>query len=188
MQEKSTTKRKALAKHIVSILAKFTLGLGIICFLVVFNMLMIRTFPIPKPIIQQSIAAQPTPIEVIILDANIDVPIVPATITQGVFATTDKGASFLTSSPLPGEKGNSIIYAHNWMNLFGNLNKVKKGEYIEIVFSDKRQKKFTITGTKTVTAHEISILQPTNDKRLTLFTCANFLDADRFVVEALADK
>jgi LPXTG-site transpeptidase (sortase) family protein len=68
--------------------------------------------------------------------------------------------------------------------LFGSLPKVKKGEKITIIFSDKTQQSFTITQTKIVSAYATGILQPTENRQLTIFTCANFLDADRFVVIA----
>lgn len=187
-RKNASRKHSSLIKTIFTLIAKGTLVLGIICFLAVFNMVLLRTFPVAKPVIQQTAAAQRTPAEIIIRDAHIDLPIVTATLNKGIFETTDKGASYLTSSPLPGAKGNSIIYAHNWWNLFGNLPKLQKGENISVLYTDKSQQTFTIAETKTVTAHDISILNPTTNNQLTLFTCANFLDADRFVVIAIADK
>lgn len=128
------------------------------------------------------------PAEIIVKDVNIDLPIFAATYTNNIFETTTKGASYLVNSAIPGEIGNTVIYAHNWWNLFGNLVHVKKGEKIVIVFTDKTTKTFTVQNTFTVPAKQVSILNPTAYAQLTLFTCTDFLDADRFVVIAKADK
>src|SRR5882757_2741395 len=57
------------------------------------------------------------PTEITIKDLGINTPIYPAKVTNQHWQTTDAGASYLTTSPLPGTKGNSIIYAHNWRSL-----------------------------------------------------------------------
>jgi LPXTG-site transpeptidase (sortase) family protein len=173
-------------KKTFKLLSRITLGLSIIFFIVFFNMLLMRMFPVAK---QKTLGAATTkiPIEITITAVGIDLPIIPAEFANGTFQTTTQGASYLTSSPIPGTKGNSIIYAHNWWNLFASLPKVKSGEKITILFSNKTKQVFTIIKTQTVSAYATSILQPTENNQLTLFTCANFLDADRFVVIATAD-
>lgn len=170
-------------KNIFGLYAKIALWLGIICFLVVINILVMRTFPVAKPV-NFAASAKKIPAEIIIKDANIDLPVFPAVFANGTFETTSKGASYLTSTPISGDFGNSVIYAHNWPNLFGNLTKVQQGEKITIVFSNKTQKQFIVSKTETVSAYKTGILQSYEDTRLTIFTCTNFLDADRFVVTA----
>ncbi|HSW96547.1 MAG TPA: sortase [Candidatus Saccharimonadales bacterium] len=177
---------KATQKFPFKLLTKITLWFGIICIIIVINTLIMRTFPVAKPH-NFALSAHMTPAEIIIKDVNIDLPVVPAIFSNGTFQTTSEGASYLTSSPIPGDQGNSVIYAHNWSNLFGNLTNVKPGEKITIIFNNRSQKVFTIIETKTVSAYQTNILQPTQDKQITVFTCANFLDADRFVVIAKAN-
>src|SRR5579864_9277962 len=143
----------------ITISTKAALVLGVICLIFFFNMFIMRIFPVQKP--KQYVIAKTvkqTPVELIIKNVNIDLPVLPAVYTNGTFETTTKGVSYLTASPLPGVKGNSIMYAHNWWNLFGNLVNVKKGEKIAVLFTDKTKKTFTITLTQTVTAKQISIL------------------------------
>lgn len=178
---KVVTKKK---KNIFGLYAKITLWFGIICFLIVINTLIMRTFPVKKPI-NFAASAKKIPAEIIIKDVNIDLPIFPAVFANGTFQTTPNGASYLTSTPIAGDYGNSVMYAHNWANLFGSLPKVKKGETVTIIFSNKTQKDFTVTQTETVSAYDTGILYSYDDKRITLFTCTNFLDADRFVVTAI---
>jgi len=54
-------------------------------------------------------------------------PIIPATINDGKWTLTDRGVSYLTSSKIPGEEGNGIMYGHNWESLLGGLEKIKPG-------------------------------------------------------------
>lgn len=125
------------------------------------------------------------PIRVAIKNQHINVPVIPASITGNTWDVTENGASYLTSSPIPGNTGNSIIYAHNWASLFRNLTQVKKGDVVEIEFADKSIKKFVIESTATVSPTDASILQPTKEKKLTLYTCAGFFDSKRFVAIAV---
>ena len=167
--------------------SRFFLTVAVFAFIIFFNLFLIRTFPVAKKeTLGAADAKHIQPSEIIIKDLGIDLPVYPASFKNGSFDTTTQGASYLISSPLPGGTGNSVIYAHNWSNLFGNLYNVHTGEKVEIIFSDKSHKTFTVASTQTVHANQVSILNVTNDKRLTLFTCANFLDADRFVVTAIA--
>ena len=182
-----------ILKHLLkTCVARLTLWCSILCFILGFTLLGIRYIPVAKA---QPIAAPKTiarvkkiPVEIIIPDIAIDLPVFPAIYANDTFTTTTQGASYITSSPTPGQPGNSIIYAHNWKTLFGNLVHVKKGEKVVISFADKTRETFTITATTVVPASQVSILNQTNDTRLTLFTCTNFMDADRFVVTALAEK
>src|SRR6266702_1708208 len=50
-----------------------------------------------------------SPSEITIPKEHIHLPILPAILNQGVWETTTQGASYLKTSPIPGEDGNSII-------------------------------------------------------------------------------
>src|SRR5579885_2406032 len=129
--------------------------------------------------------AKHLPVRIIIKAAHIDIPVIPTKFTNGVWTTTDDGASYLLSSPVPGQIGNSIIYAHDFASLFGNLVTVKPGEEVEIQYSDKSIKKFTIEYTSIVSPNESSILAPSHDRRITLYTCTGWFDSKRFVAVAV---
>lgn len=124
------------------------------------------------------------PIRIIIKNLGIDLPLIPAKIVGKKWETTTKGASYVISSPIPGENGNSIIYAHDWASLFGPLRDATGGEKIEIVFTDKTKKIFVIKKVSVVSDTESSILAQTKDRRITLYTCTGFLDSQRFVAVA----
>jgi len=98
--------------------------------------------------------------------------------------TTDKGVSFLDTSAIPGQLGNSIMYGHNWNSLLGNLKNVSPGQKIEIIDKNGLVTEFIVEIVQEVDPSNSDILAPTNDKRLTLYTCSGFLDSKRLVVTA----
>jgi LPXTG-site transpeptidase (sortase) family protein len=131
-----------------------------------------------------SVNTKGLPTRITIKELGINLPIIPAEIRNNQWDVTADGASYLTSSHLPGTDGNSIIYAHNWASLFGNLVNAKQGDVVEIAFADKSVKKFVIESTATVSPNESKFLAPSQDKRITLYTCTGWLDSKRFIVVA----
>ena len=126
-----------------------------------------------------------SPSRISVPSLNISLPIYKSEIVNNVWQTTDLGTSYLTSSPLPGNQGNSIIYAHNWISLFGRLQNAKVGETVIITYPNKSKKTFVIAYTSVVSPDESSILSPSKDKRITLYTCTGFFDSHRFVAVAI---
>lgn len=122
------------------------------------------------------------PQRIIIPKRKIDLPIEETEIKSGEWQVSATGASYLTQSALPGEKGNVIIYGHNRSHLFGPLKWVRKGE--EVILENKKEEVFyyEIMETKIVSPDQIEVLLPTEEPILTLYTCFGFLDRQRFVV------
>ncbi|CAN5144203.1 hypothetical protein BH09PAT1_BH09PAT1_6120 [soil metagenome] len=125
------------------------------------------------------------PMAISLPSINKSLAIYPSKITGKTWQTTTNGVSYLTSSPLPGSTGNSIIYGHNWASIFGDLIKVKPGDPIKIIFQNGKEKLFKVQFTTMVNPNQTQILNPSPDARLTLYTCTGFLDSKRFVVTAV---
>lgn len=94
------------------------------------------------------------------------------------------GVSFLTSSAIPGEAGNSVFYGHNRKDILGNLSKATQGDEIYVILEDGNFVKYTIFETKVILPNQVEILENSQDARLTIYTCYGFLDQSRFVVTA----
>jgi LPXTG-site transpeptidase (sortase) family protein len=124
------------------------------------------------------------PVALVVPGLHINLPIVPTSLKGNEWETTDKGVSYLVNSPVPGEKGNSIMYGHNWTSLLGNLVHIKSGQELTVLFTDGSTKKFTVQYIGVVSPSQSSILKNTSDQRLTIYTCTGFLDTKRFVVVA----
>jgi LPXTG-site transpeptidase (sortase) family protein len=128
------------------------------------------------------------PVEIIIRGIKLDLPVIPARLVKNSWETTDKGVSYLLSSPIPGNPGNSILYGHDWSNILGPITKLKTGQSIEIKFVTGASRKFVINTISLVSPVQASILAPSKDAQITLYTCAGFWDSQRFVVTAKLSK
>jgi len=141
------------------------------------------TFKAKPQVIQNSGIQTPKSIEIPSIKANL--AIVPALINGKSWETTNNGVSYLKTTPLPGDKGNSVIYGHNWKSILGALPQVKPGEKIVITMNDGVKKEFKVEYTATVDPSQTYIIDNTKDTRITIYTCTGFLDSKRFVVVAL---
>ena len=124
------------------------------------------------------------PVGIVINSINLSLPITESEIKDNKWQSSGNSISYLKTSSIPGENGNSILYGHNWPNLLGNLKTTKPGEIITIIYSDSSSKNFEIEYTTIVDPSETSILKNSEDKRITLYTCTGFLDSKRLVVVA----
>lgn len=172
----------------INTLSKLLIILGILSYISVGYFVFERTNPMRLSFANAQYAANTQEIQKVhpqtfsIPDLSISLPIIPAKITNGTWEATKGGVSYLTSSPLPGEKGNSILYGHNFPNLLGKLPQIKPGQVMTVSFSDGTTKTFEVEYTVTVTPDQTHILEQSQDKRITVYTCTGFLDSKRFVV------
>lgn len=125
------------------------------------------------------------PVVLMIEDLDIKLPVFPARSQKGNWETTTKGVSYLVTSALPGQVGNSIFYGHNYKNILGNLKNAKPGQIIEVKLANGDWIRYRIEYVQTVAPDQTGILDQTDDTRLTLYTCTGFLDSKRLVVIAL---
>ena len=133
---------------------------------------------------EKTYASEIKPVKLLIPDLKIENGVYGAQVSENKWESTSKGISYLSTSPIPGETGNSILYGHNWNSILGNLVKVKPGEKIKIVMSNGEERNFLVEYTSVVDPNQTYILSQTKDKRITLYTCTGFLDTKRFVVTA----
>lgn len=149
--------------------------------------LMIRSYTpsvLPTPEIHE-IARLAAPTSIEIPTIKIYLPLIPAKIEKSKWETTTAGVSYLVSSPIPGQLGNSILYGHNWTSILGKLPQVKPGDNILIRYDNQTSKTFIIDSTAIISPTQIGILDQTDDRRITIYTCTGFLDTKRFVAVAL---
>ena len=134
-----------------------------------------------------SINSSQTPQRIQIENLNINLPIEPSSIKNSKLEISSRGVSYLTSTPLPGQTGNSILYGHNYTNILGNLTKIKPGEIVRIYYTDGSFKDFEVSYTLEVSPKDSKVLENSTDTRITLYTCSGFLDTKRFVAVAISN-
>ena len=172
-----------------NIFSKLLLILGFSFLIFAGYLFYLRYSPYPlafeaKPKNARSEMTKDIPTNILIPSISANLPVIPTTTDAKTWETTTKGVSYLASSPLPGEQGNSVMYGHNWTSILGKLPLVKPGQKIIISMQDGKKKEFKVEYTATVNPDQKSIIDNTNDTRLTIYTCTGFLDTKRFVVVA----
>jgi len=91
---------------------------------------------------------------------------------------------YSNSSPIG--SGNAVLYGHDDIegSVFGRLKDLKVGDEVDVTVGGSPVA-YHVTGRTIVAPTAVQILQPTNDVRLTLFTCwPNWVDTQRVVVTA----
>ncbi|MCX6791847.1 MAG: sortase [Candidatus Gottesmanbacteria bacterium] len=124
------------------------------------------------------------PIHITIGD-RISLPVIEAGKVGGMWAISQTSANHVYESAMPGQRGNSIIYAHNSDALFGRLEDVKRGDPVAIRTTDGALHRYVVISTAWVTPGHTELLTPTSSEILTLYTCAGLLDSLRIVVRAV---
>lgn len=124
------------------------------------------------------------PISITLPKLNRTLSIEEARISDNTWEVSETGASHWDNSANPGDSGNIVIYGHNKNNLFGPIRWLETGDKIEITDTNGNLHTYQITATKTVPPTDISVVSPTSDETLTLYTCTGFLDQKRFIVIA----
>ena len=94
----------------------------------------------------------------------------------------DDKVSWLSTSAVPGEGENVILYAHNTPEMLGDLNKLEKGDIIEVQQNDIWTK-YVVRESRKVTPKDVEAILSDNNQ-LTLYTCEGSFNQKRRVVYA----
>lgn len=136
----------------------------------------IANLPVPTPGSQQAIRIQ-------IPAISVDSPVV-----QGDgWEQLKKGVAQHIGTPNPGENGNIVLSGHNdiYGEVFRYLDRLNPGDSV-ILFTNRRQYTYIITGTQMVEPTAVEVMAPTPDTRVTLISCHPYLvDIHRIVVTAV---
>jgi LPXTG-site transpeptidase (sortase) family protein len=93
---------------------------------------------------------------------------------------------YANSSPIG--SGNAVLYGHDDIegSIFARLKDLASGDELDVAMADGTSVVYHVLGSPTIVAPTaVEILRPTNDVRLTLFTCwPNWVDNKRVVVTA----
>lgn len=124
------------------------------------------------------------PIRILIPKADIDLPVVDAKIVNGYWEISETTASYGLGSGHPGEKGNTVIFAHARQGLFYNLKDVKVQDTI-YVFTKDEWFIYKVNKITEVFPNQTEVIEPTKNQVLTLYTCSGFYDEKRLIITAV---
>lgn len=123
------------------------------------------------------------PNRVIIPSLAINLPVSTSRIIFTTWEVSLSGASFGDSTTLPGNIGNTAIFAHARVGLFKDLPKIKIGDVVH-VFTSKDWFAYRVNQIKIVNPEDISVLNPSTDFELILYTCIGANYEQRFIAKA----
>jgi LPXTG-site transpeptidase (sortase) family protein len=92
---------------------------------------------------------------------------------------------YANSSPIG--SGNAVLYGHDDIegSIFARLKDLAIGDELDVAGAGGTPVVYHVTARAIVAPNAVQILQPTNDVRLTVFTCwPNWVDTQRIVVTA----
>jgi LPXTG-site transpeptidase (sortase) family protein len=121
------------------------------------------------------------PLRIVIPKLGIDIAIVEAPLVQGSWEVSQRNANHGEGSAYPGQKGNMVIFAHARIHLFLPLHAISKNDDI-YVLTDKKWYVYSVNDIIQVVPTQTTLINPTSDERLTLFTCSGFSDEKRLIV------
>lgn len=119
-----------------------------------------------------------TPTHIKAYPVGVEVDILPATIKDGVWPVFANAAGYVTNG------NNLIIYGHNKNEVMGPIRWIKEGAEITLIDQSGNQHKYEVIKTDIVEPDNLSYIQKSDQKILTVYTCIGFLDSKRFVVVA----
>lgn len=132
---------------------------------------------------QGSVRGEDLPQRIIVPSLLLDLAVRPARVVGGTWEIFEDTAAFGLGSSPPGEKGNTVIFAHAKKGFFGPLRNIKKETKIYIL-TQKGWYLYQVNEIKTVTPKQVEVLLPTDEETLTLYTCSGFADTKRLIVRA----
>ena len=126
--------------------------------------------------------ASGTPQRIVIPVINVDAPVVRGDDWESL----KKGAGHHIGSANPGERGNSVISAHNdiYGEIFRDLPKMNIGDEV-LVHTQTQAYRYVVEQTRIIDPTEVSVMAPTSSPVLTLISCYPYgIDSHRIVVIA----
>lgn len=172
-----------MSKHIKLAFAIFIIFVGFLGSLYQNNQKTLAA--IKTPVALASVPTNNTdfPKRIEIPDLGINISIKYSKIVNGYWEVFDHEAGYGEGSGLPGQPGNQVIFAHKRVGLFLPLLNAQKDMLVSIYGQNKKYD-YKITEIKKVNPLDISVVAPTKDETLTLYTCTGIFDQYRLVVVA----
>jgi LPXTG-site transpeptidase (sortase) family protein len=123
------------------------------------------------------------PNRIVISDVGIDLPIKKSRVINGYWEVFNDSAGWGEGSGIPGLPGNQVIFAHAKKGLFYAIQEVEKGNLVTI-YTANQSYTYQITNIEEVSPNNTNVIAPTDDERVTLYTCSGYKSTKRLLVIA----
>lgn len=120
----------------------------------------------------------------------LDSPVHEVTVNMGVWEVSPMDIGHHQGTANPGDTGNMVLAGHRDINsaLFRELDRLQPGDEI-FVSNGLREYRYVVKDSIVVSPDHIEVMEPTNDRRVTLITCTPIgIATQRLVVTAILDE
>jgi sortase A len=120
----------------------------------------------------------------------LDSPVHEVTVNMGEWEVSPMDVGHHEGTANPGETGNVVLAGHRDINsaLFRELDRLQPGDEV-FVSNSLREYRYVVTESFVVGPTHAEVMDPTDDKRVTLITCTPIgLATQRLVVTAILDQ
>ncbi|HET6313477.1 MAG TPA: class D sortase [Chloroflexia bacterium] len=120
----------------------------------------------------------------------LDSPVHEVTVNMGEWEVSPMDVGHHEGTANPGEMGNVVLAGHRDINsaLFRDLDRLQPGDEV-FVSNNLREFRYVVTESFVVGPDHAEVMDPTDDKRVTLITCTPIgLATQRLVVTAILDE
>lgn len=130
------------------------------------------------------------PNHVVIPAMLLDQPVIEGT---NVYRALDQGIWRWPGGSTPDKGGNTVLVGHRFTytkpkGVFYFLDKLHEGDSVGVVW-DSKTYIYKVTGSRVVQPNQTSILNPTDEPTLTMYTCTPlWLPKDRLVITAVLEQ
>ncbi len=125
------------------------------------------------------------PTRIIVEQFKIDLPIIDGVYDQSTrsWSLSFDAAHYALITPNPNTvAGNTFIYGHNTKTIFGELDKLKMNDRVNIVTDKGASFYYSLRGVKEVEPSDVASLTPTAKPTLTIQTCSGNWDEKRMML------
>lgn len=122
------------------------------------------------------------PTRIVAPQIGLDLPVV-----RGKYNTTDKTweitdkSAFFSGSSANNVGGQTVIYAHNYQHLFGNIHNIKKGDAVRVSTDSGSEFEYQLTERYETIPQNGAIYKYSGAPRLVLITCSGPNDSRRLI-------
>jgi LPXTG-site transpeptidase (sortase) family protein len=120
----------------------------------------------------------------------LDSPVHEVTVNMGVWQVSPMDIGHHEGTAGPGQAGNMVLAGHRDINsaLFRELDRLKPGDEV-FVSNSLAEYRYIVTESFVVSPDHIEVMDPTDDRRVTLITCTPIgLATQRLIVTAILDE
>lgn len=123
------------------------------------------------------------PVRIVIPSLTIDLLVNKANVINGYWEVFPDKAGWGVESGVPGQSGNTVVFAHAKEGLFGPLRKIREGSKVYIMTKETWYE-YSVDDIQEVFPTQTQVIEDSEEEILTLYTCSGFADSKRLIVKA----